>query len=308
MTVATGDLQNVVGATASRLRSLQTSLSDKDPQLRDECIREVLDTALAQIVPSQRRPFLEELMGRFPAWGAVAAPARAPKTPQATAAADDSRLRDPDFVASRLIEIVAGLPESERKAVVGRLRKAGLVASGEPAAGPMDLSEFKAALGMTSDQEIDCERLAKFFTLLLSFQMGVGRVGWGTWKVMAPKSNAIRQVELRTLCAKFVSGDQSASAKQVEQGLDQTLRLVTALVSSIGQLGRQFASQHLATFSPDEIESIVRMEGGGFLTAREVRCWRKYSELAREALTEQALENAIRDTLVEYAESLMKGV
>jgi hypothetical protein len=312
MTAPTTDLQNLVAATASRLRSLQTSLSDKDPQLRNECIREVLDSALAQMVPSQRKAFLQELLGFFPAWLATAQSAPAPAPPKAPSAQDNAQLRDPRFLASRLVEVAAGLSENDKKAVIGELRKAGLVAVTEVAAKgrPADVgdpAEIRSALGITADQGLDPERLVKLLSLLLAFQAGVGRVGWGTWKVMAPKSNAARQMDLRGMFGRFVSGDQSVTSKHAEQGLDQLLRLVTALVSSIGQLGRQISSQRLAAFSPDEIESIVKMERGSFLVAHEVRCWRKYSELAREALTEQALEDAIRDTLVEYAESLMKG-
>jgi hypothetical protein len=63
----------------------------------------------------------------------------------------------------------------------------------------------------------------------------------------------------------------------------------------------------VAKFSPNEISTLAGMEGGGLLVSKEVKCWRKYVELA-SGMDETAIETEIMQALSSYAESLMKGL
>ena len=52
---------------------------------------------------------------------------------------------------------------------------------------------------------------------------------------------------------------------------------------------------------------MASMEPGGMLVSREVKCWRKYQELA-ESLDPSSIDRVIMAAITEYAESLMKGL
>ncbi|MGB2863187.1 MAG: hypothetical protein WBC05_07655, partial [Sedimentisphaerales bacterium] len=71
--------------------------------------------------------------------------------------------------------------------------------------------------------------------------------------------------------------------------------------------GGQFAKRHLAKFSPLEIEVLVKMEPGSVFVSHDVKCWKKYKELA-EMLNEDSIEMEIRKAIVDYVESLTKGM
>ena len=66
--------------------------------------------------------------------------------------------------------------------------------------------------------------------------------------------------------------------------------------------------RHLHKFQPDEIQALVQSEkSGGMFVSEEVKCWRKYKELAH-ALDEATVESEIQNAIAEYAETLIKGL
>ena len=78
-----------------------------------------------------------------------------------------------------------------------------------------------------------------------------------------------------------------------------------AMTTAVSRAGGQFARRHLGTFSPSEIAALVRTEPGGVFVSHEVKCWRKYVELA-ERLDEDAIDMEIKKAIVDYVESLAK--
>ena len=62
-------------------------------------------------------------------------------------------------------------------------------------------------------------------------------------------------------------------------------------------------------YAPGEIEKLAKISGGagGVLVGQEVKCWRKYVELAGP-LDAQAIEQELLGAMSGYAESLLKGL
>jgi hypothetical protein len=89
--------------------------------------------------------------------------------------------------------------------------------------------------------------------------------------------------------------------------MERLRQLTAALISSVSQAGRTFAQKHVEKFSPSEIEAIAKMGGGGLLVSQEVRCWRKYVELAGP-VDAISIEGELLAAIAGYAESLMKGI
>ena len=61
MTVSVGGQHGsaFVGATVNRLRMALVDFADESDQTRQECLDEVIERSLTEIVPEQRRAFLQ---------------------------------------------------------------------------------------------------------------------------------------------------------------------------------------------------------------------------------------------------------
>ena len=93
--------------------------------------------------------------------------------------------------------------------------------------------------------------------------------------------------------------------EQVSEKFKELHQIITAIITAVGRAGDQFARHYLSKYSPSEISALVRLEPKGVLVSHDVKCWRKYQELASE-LTEALIETQIRDAIVECVKSMMK--
>jgi hypothetical protein len=296
----------LVAATANRLRLIQSDLADESPETRREHMGEVLERALAGVNPGEREAFLSELEEVFPSWDGNVRVAE--EGPAAVAApADQRELKDPSFLVARLAELAPTLTDVQRRVLTDRLREAGLApkATGGAAWPDEPLEKFRAKVQMRESAP-DSARLLELATILVEVASSLDQLTWNTWKTVAPRSALRRPAPLAQSMGRFVSGDAEVGRAQVAQDVERVRQLTAALISAVSQIGRQFAQGHLAKFSPNEIESLASMERS-VLVSKEVRCWRKYVELAG-ALDESAIEAEIMQVLASYAESLMKGI
>jgi len=101
--------------------------------------------------------------------------------------------------------------------------------------------------------------------------------------------------------------DAEVSNSSVDDDLKVLQKLIAAMITAVSRASGQFARRHLARFSPSEIAALVKMESGSVFVSHEVKCWRKYVELA-ETLNEDAIDMEIRKAIVDYVESLTKGM
>jgi hypothetical protein len=301
------DMSQRVTAVANRLRLVQADLADKDPKERQEYLAEEVERALSSLVPEQRKAFLEHLAERFPSWDSQVDVQIQQGAPGGATAADMRELADPNFLVARLVKVVQGLKDTERQVLAERLREANLVpaSSGQWPAQTADAA--RSALQLSKGAGLDAGRVLDALMMLANFSVSLDQLIWRMWTTIAPRSDVRKPAPLRETVAKFVSGDQNVPRGQVTQDLEKLRQLTAALISAVSQVGRQFASRHLARFAPTEIEAAAGMEGGGFLTSKEVKCWRRYCELAR-ALDEATIDSQIMESISEYAQSLIKGI
>ena len=163
------------------------------------------------------------------------------------------------------------------------------------------------ALAAVEEAGIRTDRLAALSVLLVDFALKLEPLVWNTWRTLSPRSGIRPPRGLTKMLGEFLSEDSPSVDQKVERELKMLQRLIAAIITAVGGVGKQFAKKHLARFSPSEISALVRMERGSVLLSHEVKCWRKYFELA-ETLTEDAMETELRKAVADYAESLIKGL
>jgi len=286
---------------------VQVDFADQGPDVRKEYLSEEIERALSSVVPEQRKAFLAELIKQFPSWDAkVEVQLRRDETTERTLT-DARELQDPNFLVARLIDRSAELGEGERKVLVERLKEAGLARVSQGAWPEEAEATLRQDLRLPNDGNVDPTRTLELVGMLADFALRLDQLVWSSWQRIAPRSNIRRDKALQQTLKAFLMGDQDVPRGQVAGDLEKLRQLIASLVAAVGQAGRQFASRHLAKFSPVEIEALASMEGGGFLVSKEVKCWRKYTELA-DTLNEASIDSEIMDTIANYAENLMKGL
>jgi len=149
--------------------------------------------------------------------------------------------------------------------------------------------------------------MAELSAILVDFVLKLESLVWNTWRQLSPRSAVRPQGDLTTKIGQFLSSDAEISVNQVDDDLKVLQRLVAAMTSAVSRVGGQFAKRHLAKISPLEIEVLVKMEPGSVFVSHDVKCWKKYKELA-ETLNEDSIEMEIRKAIVDYVESLTKGM
>jgi len=298
--------QQHVAAIANRLRMVQIDFADQAPDVRKEYLSEEVERALSSVAPEQRKDFLKALMQEFPSWDAKVEVQLRKEDTTERSTTDQRELQDPNFLVARLIERSAELGPKERKVLVERLKEAGLATVSQGVWPAEAEAQLRLALKLT-EPTVDPVRALEQVGMLADFALRLDQLCWGSWRRISPKSNIRQDKKLQDTLKRNIVGDQDVPRGQVAADLEKLRQLIASLVSAVGQAGRQFASRHIARFSPHEIEALASMEGGGFLVGKDTKCWRKYVELAG-ALNEASIENEIMETIANYAENLMKGL
>jgi hypothetical protein len=283
---------------ASRLWMLQTSFADDPPSARHEYLVEEIERSIKDVVESRRSEYLAALMERFPGPERIDAPYFRP--PEV-----ENVEKGPQEIAD---ELIARLPEfsNEAKAVLAqKLQALGLFAS---ASRGVELPlELLGRLGITPKDTLDEERMVKLFTALLEIVVTLDHLIWNVWKNVAPKSSVRRDSgsdNPRRTIGRYLSGDREVATLQISQMLDKTRQLTAGLLSAIGPAGEIFARKHLEKFAPEKIRAGVEAKSPGFISNVELKCWRRYVELAAD-LSGHAVEMQIVDGIVAYTEELI---
>jgi len=301
-------LEGHIGETARRLRLIQVDFADDSQQTRMEYLHEEIERALKTVLPELREAFLEELMSRFPA-GYFGTAATEALSPHGQGQSEGGELdRDPEVAVRCLLEMAATLAADQKEGMAVRLQEAGFGARPASHDDADDLSEdLRTKLQLGDGPAIKAQRLEALAVLLTDFAFKLEPLVWNTWRTLAPRSSVQPPRGLRKTVGQFLTDDSPALDQKVERELKMLQRLVAAIITAVGGVGKQFAKSHLSRYSPSEISNLVRMERGGMLVSHEVKCWRKYFELA-ETLTEDTMEMELRKAIADYAESLIKGL
>jgi len=293
--------------TANRLRLIRADFADESDQARRDYLCGELEKALATLLPAQRQEFLKSLLERFPAGGFDVQPGAEGQKTQGASTIDEPRLRNVDFVIQNLLEIIPSLTEEQKVIIDRSLQEAGI----RPAAGNDDSTnldpELRAKLQISGELGASGKDLAELAAILVEFVVKLDPLVWNTWRALSPRSSIRPQGPLAKKIGQFLSGETGVTGGSVDEDLKALQRLTAALTTAVSRAGGQFAKRHLAKFSPSEIAALVRMEPGGVFVSHEVKCWRKYVELA-ERLDEDAIDAEIKKAIVDYVESLAKGM
>jgi len=300
-------MESQILETANRLRLIQVDFADEDEQTRTAYLREEIEKALKTVLPAERNEFLGRLLERFPAGSFVTQTISKEVDVQNAPVVDESQFKNVDFLLGSLLEIAPTLSEDQKDYIDQSLRQAGL----RPKARQGDSVELdqklKEKLKVGNERSFNASRLAKLNAMLVDFVLKLEPLVWNTWRKLSPRSTVRPQGALTQKIGQFLCDDAEISVKQVEDDLKVLQRLIASMTSAVSCVGGQFAKRHIAKFSPSEIEALVRMEPGSVFVSRDVKCWNKYKQLA-ETLNEDSIEMEIRKAIVDYVESLAKGM
>ncbi|MBV9391976.1 MAG: hypothetical protein JOY96_08810 [Verrucomicrobia bacterium] len=298
MDQATLDATHWAQRTAARLSMVQTSFADDPPDVRKGFLSEELKRLIKEIPENQRREYLARLGERFPR------PERARRTVSVAPPPPPVELSLIEL-ADELISRKTELNSENRAILIQKLHLAGFLVARER--GMQLPPELLAKIGLTPEQELDNERLARLFAALLDVVVTLDHLIWVLWKTLAPKSIVRREAganDLRKSIGRYLSGDREVATLQITQMLDKTRQLIGGILSAIGPAGETYARRHLQTFAPEKIRAAVEAGNSGFLSSVEQKCWRKYVDLA-SALSGPEVEKQIVDAIVSYTEELI---
>jgi hypothetical protein len=257
------------------------------------------------VLPNERNEFLERLMARFPTLNFSTQPISEEREAKGGSTMELSKLSDPDFLVRSLIEIAPSLSNDQKKNVIKSLQEGEIEPQIRQDYSDESIQKLKAKLHLDDKPSFDANRLTELIILLVDFVYRLEPLVWNTWRKLSPRSNISSPGDLKNAIGQFMYNDSKVSREKVDSDLKELQRLVAAITTAVGRVGGQFAKSHLAKFSPSEISALVRMEHKSVLVSHEVKCWRKYVELA-DTLTEDTIETEIRKAIVDYVESLVK--
>lgn len=283
----------------TRLKYLQTNLTEATPENRQVYMEEEVRRALQEVPLEKRGSHLYALAQAFPEWELAAATAIAPAA---------VARQTPDEVVRSFLQIVPQLSEEQRNNVKQQLAALGLVI---PADVPVDgeaLMAVRAKLKLDPDDPINVQQLAKLFSVYAEAMLALDQLVWNVWRNAAPKSPIRRdtaQGDLRTVTRRSLAGDAEAASVQVhvQKQLEATRQLIAGLLAGLGPAGKNFARRYQQRYTPDAVREVVRAEGGG---KNDAQFWKKHTELAAE-ITETVIEDDVQAAVVKYAEDLMRG-
>jgi len=206
--------------------------------------------------------------------------------------------------------ILSSTPSPLRHAPCGdieRLRQAGLTPKVTHGLPEQAVEALRSKMGLPKDADVDATRLVQLLGELAYFASTLDQVVWSTWHHLAARSTIRRRAPVRASAGRFVAGDEDTSRSQVADGLELLRQITASLVSAVSKCGELFGGPHLARFSPDAIERLVRIEGTSWIKAKEVQYWEKYRQLFAE-LSVASIQKEIEDVISKYVEDVMKGL
>lgn len=301
------DRSKQIAAAANRLRMIQIDFADRPVDERTAYLSEELSRAMENVIPQDREAFLQELMARFPTWDPNVEARPIEQQPAVRSETDQRELQDPSFLVTRLADLAPGLSQQQRQAVIERLRQAGLTPKVTHGLPEQAVEALRSKMGLPKDADVDATRLVQLLGELAYFASTLDQVVWSTWHHLAARSTIRRRAPVRASAGRFVAGDEDTSRSQVADGLELLRQITASLVSAVSKCGELFGGPHLARFSPDAIERLVRIEGTSWIKAKEVQYWEKYRQLFAE-LSVASIQKEIEDVISKYVEDVMKGL
>ncbi|MHC4437466.1 MAG: hypothetical protein ACYS3S_08915 [Planctomycetota bacterium] len=273
-------MESHVLETANRLRTIQADFADESEQTRTTYLCEEIEKALKSILPDDRNEFLESLSEKFPAGSFITRAISAERIVESPIAVDESELKNINFLVQSLLEIAPTLSDDQKDFVVKSLQESGLRPKARQDNSIELDQQLKQKFKVGDKCSISAEKITELNAILIAFVLKLESLVWNTWRQLSPRSAIRPQGDLTEKIGQFLSNDAEISVNQVDEDLKVLQRLIAAMISAVSRVGSQFAKRHLAKFSSSEIEALVRMEPGSVFVSHDVKCWKKYKELA----------------------------
>jgi len=300
---------------ARRLRRIQISFANEPASRRKSYISEELDAIIKTLPIDGRTNFLDELESVFPAVNSE----RGVTLPPVAEITEAKAPATVDELVSELVARSESMNQSEREAVIDRLAKAGLCRVESPAPTysekqeePLDsedatvresLKYVKKALHL---EHVDVPRLANAVVMLIIYMGQLDDTVWRAWQEVAQKPGLRRKARLNDVLLSYIRGDSSIKGTDLNSQIKATRKLIAAFIAAIGKLGGQFSKQHLAQFSPQEIQVIASRRGGNLLMSQDAVCWALYKSMSTQ-LNLESVDDAVRNILSVLISDLMNG-
>ncbi len=300
-------MESHVLETANRLRLIQVDFADESEQTRTAYLCEEIEKALKSVLPDERNEFLGRLLEKFPAGSFITQAISTETTVESPPTFDESELKNVEFLVRSFLEIAPTLSDDQKNFVDKSLQEAGLRQKARQDNSIELDQKLKQKFKVADECSITADQISELNATLIDFVLKLEPLVWNTWRQLSPRSAVRPQGALTKKIGQFLSSDAEVSVNQVDDDLKVLQRLIAAITSAVSRAGGQFAKRHLARFSPLEIEALVKMEPGSVFVSHDVKCWKKYKELA-ETLNEDSIEMEIRKAIVDYVESLTKGM
>ncbi len=294
----------MIAETANRLRLVQLDLADEGPEMREGCLADVVEQAMAAVLPDDREEFLEQLQQRFPSWDSQVELKPADEGAIPRSSVDESALTDASFLVTQLERLAPSLSDTKRDVVRDRLAAAGLAHRGDGALRKDSVQTITTLLDLPKDSQLDPARLMELLGLLVKHAVDLNKVTGKAWREIAPNSPYRLAADLRKPLGNFVAHKGGGKVAPAAQDIEHQVRLMASLVSAIRGSGRTFAQRVVDRLSPSAIETLVDMEKK-FMKNREIECWRKYREVAKD-LDVDAIEREILKAIGDYAGRLLE--
>jgi hypothetical protein len=285
---------------AARLRLIQANFADDPSSVRQGYIAEEIERALKPVSPSKKKPHLDSLAERFPAWEGV----------RSTASSDiktGAAPLTPEELVARLVQLAPTLSPEARAAFAGQLQAVGLSIK-ESAAAFLELPpELQKKLGLAPGKPLQLERAVKLLVITTELALVLDQLAWALWKQLAPKSLIRKEADLNRLAGSYLAGDAEVSTAQLAQPVEKTRRLITGLLNAVGIAGKSYAKKHVTCLSPEVIDDWAKMEKRKWNESFEEVRWRKFVQQSSEHASEPAIEQEIQEAIAKAAEIIILG-
>lgn len=284
-----------------------------DAELRSEQLRDVVQATVSHLPLQEREAFLKELLDAFPTWSSAG-----PSVPAANPGKGASDLKDPTVLVGRLVELAKGMTDSQKAAVSSVLSAAGLVVRETVEVkvptpvlgGGCDIPEPVAAeirklLKLPPDAQISPARAAEIVPLLVDFTLRLEQWGCSYWRSIAPEARTQIFAVLEKDLGKFVTADEKTTREVVGDSVHNLRSLVSLLMKSAGDAGKQFSRDHLTRFGVAEIEKEVGP--GTFMKNQAVSAWEQYKKLMAD-MDAAAMEKRLTAVIAKDVDTALSGV
>lgn len=286
---------------AARLRLLGVDRAEAPPDQRREFWCELVTQALRDVPAAEKPAYLTALADRFPTWNTPSAPPPPQKPPEESA----------EQLLSRFWEKLPQLSNEARRELVRKLEEAGVVQPKREAPSTGLTAELQLALGLDKPPALD--RVLRLLCLLVDVVLKLDQVACKAIENLPFQTPPVATGtgHLREAVQQFLSAtgeDQAGQALLAR--LEKHRRAMVALLAShvgmrdVPSLGRNYAKWFMDSFSPENLEDVVRAEGAGAWGLAQ-RCWKKYAERFRNDLgTREHVERRVKEATASIAERI----